>query len=300
MLRFEQDAIIEAALSPNGRKLALVTSYWKTSTLWIANIDGIGLQQLDQSIPLGIRNLFWSRDSHVLAYKGVVAAETILIDKTGTPVVEPALSWTIDLLDPATSQKQHLVQAHVNEDLSLLGWSADGQELYYISSMPQYGLWSIAPSTGKSHLIVTLGDELVLPILSPDGSKFLISTPEGFAWISATGQIHQNIPAHLLKGLRGYIWSPNMDELVLCQVDEKQPIQYIKVFNLHSGATRTLTSLKVSPSGRPFWPLALSPDMQWMVAAVDEGEIYWIHLPTGATVPVPGHTKFIAWMPANR
>ncbi len=220
MLRFERDTIAEAALSPNRRKLALVTTYWKTSTLWVANVDGTDLKQLDQSIPLGIRSLFWSRDSHVLAYNGVVAGETTILDKAGTPVIEPTLSWTIDLLDPATGQKQHLVQANADEDLSVLGWSTEGRELYYIRSMPQYGLWTIVPSSGESHVIVTLGNEPVLPILSPDGSKFLISTPEGLAWISATGQARQAISAPSLKQWCGYIWSPNVDEVVLCQVDE--------------------------------------------------------------------------------
>jgi hypothetical protein len=62
VLRFKRDAIRDAVLSPNGRKLALVTNYWKEFNLWVANLDGTGLQQLEgPAAALGLP--FWSRDS---------------------------------------------------------------------------------------------------------------------------------------------------------------------------------------------------------------------------------------------
>lgn len=300
VLRFEQDAIVEATLSPNGRKLALVTEFWKTSTLWAANVDGTDLQRLDQSIPLGIRRLFWSRDSRSLAYNGVLPGETTILDKAGTPVVEPTLRETIELLDLATGQKQRLVEANPNETFSVLGWSMNGRELYYMRSMPQYELWAIVSDSRESRAIVPLGNEPVLPLLSPDGSKFLISIPEGLAWISADGRARQHIPTPSLRHRCGFVWSPNGDEVILCQVDEQQPIEHIKVLNLSTGATRVQGSIKVSPHGLPFGPLAISPDMQWMAASVYQAGMYWIHLPTEMTVPVPSQERrviFVAWVP---
>jgi len=301
VLRFERDRIIEAALSPNGRRLALITTYWKTSTLWIANVDGTDLQQLDQSIPLGIRNLVWSRDSSMLAYNGVTSVEATFPDKAGTPVTEPTLMWTIELLDPSTGRKQHLLQVDPHEDLSIIGWSADNRELYYIRSMPQYKLWAIELGTRKSREITVLGHELILPVISPDGSKFLIHTPEGLAWISATGKVRQDIPTPHFRQLCGYFWSPYKDEVVLCEVSEQQPIEHIKVFNVQSGAMRVLSSVIVSYKGLPLSPLAMSPDMQWIVASVYQDGMYWVHLPTGIKVPVPtpdqGAVFHVAWVP---
>ncbi len=89
----------------------------------------------------------------------------------------------------------------------------------------------------------------------------------------------------------GVIWSPNVDEVVLCQVDEQRPIEYIKLLNLHTGVTRVLGPIGVSPRSLPFSPIAMSPDMQWMTASVYQAGMYWIHLPTGMAVPVPEPNK---------
>lgn len=299
VLRFERDAIAEAALSPSGRKLALVTTYWKTATLWVANVDGTNLQQLDQSIPLGIRNLFWSRDSRVLAYNGVVAGETTVLNKAGTPVVEPTLLWTIDLLDPATGHKQHLVQANANEDLSVIGWSADGRALYYLRSMPQYGLWTIVPSSGESHVIVTLGNEPVLPILSPDGSKFLISTPERLVWISADGQERGDMPiTHPGWGYQ-VVWSINAGKVIVSQMDEHQLIVHVNVIDLLTRESRNLGDFRPSPSGYGLRVLGISPDHHWLAISESIGP-YFAHLPTGTTIPVSSQNRgivFVAWVP---
>jgi Tol biopolymer transport system component len=316
VLRFDRDAIIEATLSPNGRKLALVTTYWKTSTLWVANADGTDLRQFDQGLspPLEIRGLSWSRDSRMLTYVGFVAGEQTIIDKAGTPVVEPALLDTIELLDVTTGQKQHLVEVNPNEALFVIGWSTNGRELYYVRREIGYGygLWVIDRISRKANKVIFLGtgDEpfFSLPKLFPDGSKFLLNTPEGRAWISIDGRTRQDIPVPPWRQQCGLTWSVNKDELILCEVDEKEPIEHIKILNLQTGEKRVLVSFRFPSDHTPFSPIAVSPDMQWMAAGtywMTAGTYYvkdyWIHTPTGMLVPVPcppdGYCFFVAWVP---
>jgi len=304
VLRFERDAITEAVLSPNGRKLALVTTYWKTFTLWVANVDGTSLQQLAQAGALG--GLFWSRNSRSLAY-GIGWREEVMMpgEKTGTHIPVPVWRGAVELVDVATGEKRRLLEIEPDTMLSVLGWSANGQELYY--SLPihretglQYELWAVDRSGRDAHRVASVGHEPVPLILSPNGSRLLVETSEGWAWMSADGQTRQDIPLPPWKQRCGLIWSVNEDEVILCQVDEQQPIEHIRVLNLSTGATRVLGSIKVSPHGLPFSPLAISPDMQWIVASV-QARMYWIHLPTEMTVPVPSQPKggciFVAWVP---
>jgi len=304
VLRFERDAIAEAALSPNGRKLALVTTYWKTATLWVANVDGTDLQQLDQAAALG--GLFWSRDSRSLAYSIGWREEVMMpSEKTGTPGPVPMWRGAIELLDVATGEKRRLLETGPDMPLSILGWSADGRELYYSISVLRetgygYELWAVGQSGQEAHRITPVGHEPVPLVLAPDGSKLLVGTSEGWAWMSADGQTRQDIPMPSWRQRCGLIWSANENEVVLCQVDEQQPIEHIKVVNLRTGATRGLGSFGVPSSGIPFSPLAVSPDMQWITTSAD-GIHYWGHLPTGMIVTVPrpnrGSVLHVAWIP---
>ncbi len=303
-LRFERDAIAEAALSPNGRELALVTIYWKTATLWVANVDGTELQPLDQAAALG--GLLWSRDSRSLAYSIGWREEVMMpSEKTGTPGPVPVWRGTVELVDVATGEKRRLMEANPDMPLSALGWSADGRELYYSISVPRetgygYELWAIGQSGQEAHGITPVDHEPVPLILAPDGSKLLIRTSEGWAWMSADGQTRQDIPMPPWRQRCGLIWSTNGNEVVLCQVDEQRPIEHIKIVNLHSGAARVLGSFRVPSSGIPFSPLAVSPDMQWIITSAD-GIHYWGHLPTGMIVTVPrpnrGSVLHVAWIP---
>lgn len=304
LLRFERDAIVEAALSPNARKLALATSYWKTSALWIANVDGSGLQRFDQGPGVG-GPLFWSRDSRLLTY-GVSWREEVMMpsEKTGTPGPVPVWRGAVELVDVATGEKRRVLETDPNIPLSILGWSADGRELYYSMSVPRetgyaYELWAINKDTRGSRVITSLGTEPVSPILSPDGSGFLIGTSQGWAWLSADGQTRQDIPMPPWKQRCGLTWSSNGYEVILCQVDERQPIEYIKVLNLHTETVRVLESIEIPPRDLPFTPLTISPDIQWMAASVYQGGMYWIHIPTGLTVSVPSQGQrpmFVAWV----
>jgi len=300
VLRFDQDSIYEAALSPNGRRIALVSGFWKTFTLWVVNIDGSDLQQIEQGSGVG-GPLLWSRDSRLLTY-GISWREEIMMPsyKDGTPGPMTVWRGATILLDMATGEKKEL------EDIgSPLGWSPDGQELYYSLSVPQeagysYELWAIDKFGRRARKIAQIGTEPVPLILSPDGTKFLIRTAEGNVIISADGRKRKDIPLPPWELRCGFIWSPRPEEAILCRMDEKSPIEYIEILNLESGAIKGLATVEIPADGVYLGPIDISPDMEWMVASVYQGRMYWVHLPTRLIVPVPrpeeGSVFHIAWV----
>jgi hypothetical protein len=282
VLRFERDAIAEVSLAPDGSRLALVTKYWKESVLWLAKMDGSDLHQLGPAMGAG-GELFWSRNSQSLE-DGVILTSL----NTG----EKRQMFEQQMFDPNTS-------------LRALGYSADGQELYYLVGIPQeidykYEIWAVGQDGRGAHKLLAFDQNPGLPILSPDGSKFLIGTAEGMAWISTDGQ------TQLLSSWKqrcGLIWSTRPDEVIHCQVDEQQPIEYISAVHIPSGITQELAVIAL-PDGKPYGPLAISPDHQWLVTAqYGNSSLYWIHLASGTIVPVPtpnkGSLRFISWLPAQ-
>lgn len=117
--------------------------------------------------------------------------------------------------------------------------------------------------------------------------------------MQADGQTRQDIPLPHWKQRCGLIWSPYKNEVILCQVDDQQPVEYIKALNLHTKVTRMLSTLNIPPNSIPLTPLAVSPDMQWMTASA-YGIHHWVHLPTGIIVTVPspdkGSVLHVAWI----
>jgi hypothetical protein len=301
ILRFERDTIVEAALSPNGRRLALITTYWKTSTLWVANAEGSDLQQLDQSPGVG-GPLFWSRDSRLVTY-GVSWREEVTIPgyKTGTPVPVTVWRGAVELVDVMTGEKQRLLEIEPDMSLNVLGWSADGQEIFYSRYAPrepgrEYELWAVNKETRNTRKIVSLGGEAVSPILSPDGSKFLVGTPEGLTWMSADGRIQQVI-AQPKRGFAA-LWAPNGRDLVISYWEPDRSQVVVQSIDVQTRSPRNLGV--IGPSGE--WRLlAISPDYHWLAAFHYYTGLYWIHLPTGMRVPVPspdrGAVFHVAWVP---
>lgn len=300
VLRFDRDAIAEAALSPGGRKLALVTTYWKTSTLWVANADGGDLRQLDQSPGVG-GPLFWSRDSRLLTYGMSWREEATMPGyKTGTPVSVPVWRGAVELVDVTTGEKQRLLEIEPGMSFNVLGWSANGQEVFYSRSTPkelerEYELWAVNKETRNTRKIVSLGGEPVSPTLSPDGSKFLVGTPEGLTWVSADGQAQQ-VVAQPRRGFAA-IWAPNGRDLVISYWEPDRSQIVVQAIDVQTRSPRNLGV--IGPSGE--WQLlAISPDYHWLAAFHYYTGLYWIHLPTGMRVPVPssdrGAVFHVAWV----
>jgi len=304
VLRFERDRIAEAALSPDGRKLALVTMYWKTSTLWVANVDGSSLRQLDHGPGVG-GPLFWSRDNRLLTYGVSRREETTAIPtvpgRIGTPV--PTFVWrgAIELVDVITGEKLRLLEIQPDTSLSVLGWSADGWELYYSRSISQktgkeYELWAINRNGGNTRKIISLGGEPASPVLSPDGSKFLVGTPKGLAWLSSSGQTQQVVaqPGQNLSA----IWAPNGRDLVVSYWEPNRSQIVVQAIDVQTRSPRDLGVIKMPGEWRL---LAISHDFHWVAAYHYYTGLHWIHLPTGAIVAVPspdkGSSFHVAWIP---
>jgi len=310
VLRFKRDAIRDAVLSPNGRKLALVTNYWKEFNLWVANLDGTGLQQLEgPAAALGLP--FWSRDSRSLVY-GIGWREDVMMPsyKDGTPAPFTVWRGATILIDIATGEKRRLPEPpEIKPDMgaSPLGWSADGREFYFALpvSEDEYELWAVDWSGRDVHRVVSVDHEPVIfttaflepDLLAPDGSKLLIATYKGLSWVSTDGREKVNIP--ITRPEQGYqaIWSPNSSEIIIGQADEQRPVEYVKAINVHTLAVREIGTFE----GRRWRFLSISPDYHWLAVYHYYSGLYWIHLPTGMSVPVPsqpnGGCIFVAWVP---
>ena len=157
-----------------------------------------------------------------------------------------------------------------------------------------YELWAIGRDGQNPHKIASLGDQPGSPILSPDGSKFLIGTPAGVAWISADGSSQQVIT----QPTRGFtaVWSPDSRGLVLSQWGSNRTDMVVQVMDVTTRSTEDLGV--IAPIGN--WRfLAVSPDRQWLAAYHYYSGLHWFHLPTGMAVPVPseGQVIFAGWVP---
>lgn len=296
ILRFDQDAIAEVSLSPDGRKMAVITRHWKTATLWIVNANGDGLQQLDQNSTLG--GLLWSQDSRLLTYEAGWLEESIMPSyKTGASTSWLVGQGAVELVDITTGEKRRLLEAQDDLPLSVLGWSADGRELYYVLAQGDdaYQLWATSREGQDTRRIVS-GSNAVLgvPLLSPDGSKFLVGTSEGVAWLSTNGR-DQQVITQPQQGFTA-IWAPNSQDLIVSYWNSDYSEMVVQSINLYTRSTRNLGSIR--PIGD--WQLlAISRDYQWLAAYHYYSGLYWIHLPTGTTIPIPNQDHqlvFVAWV----
>jgi Tol biopolymer transport system component len=280
VLRFERDAIAEVSLAPDGSRLALVTKYWKESVLWLAKMDGSDLHQLGPAMGAG-GELFWSRNSQSLE-DGVILTSL----NTG----EKRQMFEQQMFDPNTS-------------LRALGYSADGQELYYLVGIPQeidykYEIWAVGQDGQGAHRLIAFDQNPGLPILSPDGSKFLIGTSEGVAWVSIDGQ-NQEVFAQPEIGFTA-IWAIDSQRIVIGKRIPDYMGTVVQVVNL---SDKTIQDLGLINKIGDWRFLSLSPDNQWLAVYHYYSGLYWIYLASDTIVPVPtpnkGSLRFIAWLPAT-
>jgi len=221
--------------------------------------------------------------------------------KTGTPGPVAVYRGAVELVNVTTGEKKRLLEIDPEMSLSVLGWSADGQKIFYSRSTPkdigkQYELWVVNKDTRNTRKIASLGTEPVSPILSPDGSKFLVGTSEGLALMSVDGQVQQVI-AEPKRGFAA-LWAPNGRNLVVSYWDPDRSQVVVQSIDVQTRSSRNLGV--IGPSGD--WRLlAISPDYHWLAAFHYYTGLYWIHLPTGMRVPVPtpnrGAVFHVAWVP---
>ncbi len=264
--------IMEAALSPDHKHLAFVTTDWHVSVrpLWVVNVDGTELKQL---APSAIHP-FWSRDSRTISY-----------------YVENGQQDLIEQVDLATGDRRQVLTILFPSGLVLLGWSANDQWFYYARhGTSGYELWEMSKDGSKSQKLADLGTEIPYPgylLLSPDSSGVLSGNTHGLDWISIDGRQRETIP--IQRPDRGYLirWDSVGDEVVVGQFDENEhePIFHINAINVRTGRIRELGKF------RPFSTydlkiLGVSPDSKW-IAISEPKAAYFVYLPQGLVIPVP-------------
>jgi len=299
VVHFDDQGILEAALSPNGQKVALTTASWRQgrSPLWVVNLDGTGLQQFAPDAG----QILWSRDNRAIFYNlGCLGTPTKLAS-----LLPQEQGWVgIERVDLATGEVERILTIEAATSLQLLGWSAGGQWLYHIRRNPEtreYELWKTRHDGSDSQFIFSLGLNLPEPskiLLSPEGGKLLIGT----RWVSTEGQDKGDIP---LPGTDHrwvqVLWGHGENEVIVGQYDGDHPLYHLYTVNIQSQHLREIATL---PGGSIWELLGLSPDHHWLMASLlYRTGYYWFHLPTGAMVPIPScqrcWIRFVAWLPGG-
>ncbi len=301
VIRFDGKEIALAALSPNGRQIALTTAEWRgPRPLWVVNLDGTDLRQV---VPTAGQFL-WNPNSQAIFYA---------LSEPGSPTKLASISlqgqgWVgIERVDLASGEIQRILTIEPSGPLQLLGWSAGGQWLYHIRRNPEtheFELWKTRQDGRDSQFIISLGLDLPEPskiLLSPHGSKLFIGTYDHLGWISTEGQDWGDIA---LPRPGGYLILSGLGEnqVIVAQPDQSQPLYHLYALNIQSQQTRELATFGI-PTGPGWDQLNLSPDQTWLMAYLYGIGYYWIYLPTGATVPIPVchgcEARFVAWLPAG-
>lgn len=293
VVRFDNQVMQEVKIAPNGRQLAFTVAPYRgiPRSLWLVNLDGSGLKQL----ALDASQIMWKPDGHSLIY-------------SASKKVEGADGTAMDVVDIATGTRARLQTFEPELTWHIVGWAANQREIYYArakaADLKPRELWATDPNSKAIRKVFEWSDDNDITNLSPDGSKYLVGTPQGLAWRSIENQKQSPIILQPWgREMCGLTWSPDPNEVVLCQIDGQQPIEHIKLLNVYDGTTRILASFNVSATGSPFAPLSLSPDMQWLVSEAYQMGTYWFHLPTKAIVtvhtsknPDPRFVRFVGWI----
>ncbi|MGC8960720.1 MAG: TolB family protein [Chloroflexia bacterium] len=286
VVHFDDQAIFQAALSPNGRQVAFTAAgrRWRTTPLWVVNLDGSELRQL---VPdAGV--IFWTRDNRAIYYSLWVEQEEV---------------YGLERVDLVSGEVQPILAVEPPGFDHLLGWSAGGQWFYYTLPRPapeKDELWRVRYDGSAAEFITSLPEirvEWDRVRLSPNGSKLLLGTH----WISTDGQEEGDIQ-HPPGSVFDVIWGEGENEVIVGQ--RAQDLYHLYAINLRSQHVRELATFAIA-ADFGWYHLALSPDHHWLMAQVAyyDGS-YWIHLPTGMMVPIPScqgcEVRFVGWVPRGR
>ncbi len=280
--RFEDQQIREVSVSPNGREVAFTAAPRRgiPNTLWVAKIDGSDLRQLAPDAG----QLLWSQDNRSIVYGA-------------SRKIEGADGSAIDIVDVISGIRTRLQTFEPDLAWHLVSWAANQREAYFARAKAIYlyprELWLVEMNTKAARKVAELDDDINVATASPDGSKYLISAPQGLAWRS----IDQQNQKVIMQPGRGFtaIWSLNNRELITSEwgTDPKQMV--VRAIDVNTLASRNLGA--ISPPAN-VQLLALSPDETWLAIDHDAG-LFWVHLPTGLKVPVPSSNsplRFGAWI----
>jgi len=227
--------------SPDGRRIAFISSRTGTHELWIADAEGAGPIQLTAIGASQMDMPAWSPD-------GGSIAVTALHQGAGLYVV-------------STEGGAHRRLATQISSILFPSWSRDGRWIYF--SAPRQGqsaLWKVAREGGAPVLIT---DAVIQAIESPDGdSLYLVKPDRSGIWKRALPHGPETL---LYKGSIPTRWAMTHKRLFLFESHPDR--QQLQVADLPPGTLRRAVTvpdirLEVSPAA-----LAISPDGRWILYA---------------------------------
>ncbi len=260
------DPILEAALSPNGALLALVTDSPGGQRLWLGDPTQGNFHLIDLAPGLG--GLTW--DGQVLVYGA------------GEPVREtPTTTWQTTLIafHPDSGQRRTLFSPDPGHTAQMLGRDAVGQPvLLYDGRLPT----DIQPQAARP---------------SRDGRALLWADRQQVYWGPMGDPAHASVSLPPWKQRCGFAWLQPPDQIVLCKVDATQPRIALWALN-RGGEKRLLGEYPLPPGEFPPAPIAFSPDGHWLAMARYPTGFFWLEVQTGTWVtPTTDEVvvRFIGW-----
>lgn len=286
--------IQEAALSPDGKKIAFSCLFFKTHTFFVYNIETDRLTQLDLGPNAG--PILWDRESRFFSFLSVLRSNVIrTTDEDDYPQ-----SVTVGVYDIAEQRQRKIIELPGDYQFTPLGWTANGRLLitHPEKGSYDYTVAEISPTTQEIQSFFKFSvPELVSPFrLSPDGSKFFYCDSQGFHWMTLNGQKME--VTSKFTGNHGMIWSTQNDLLVGQFENTKNSIYHLNAIGLQTKSEQEISQFALKdPYG---WNLmSISPDDQWLaVSQYVKGVFYLIFLPDFHIVPidVSGYYPFfIGW-----
>lgn len=272
LLALSGQVVESAALSPDGRYLALVSESGSRQNLWLAELaDRAPLRLLAQGSY--VRALTWNPDGTRLAYRLALPVEITLTGKAGQPYQTNSLQESLQITAIPGGELLLAEPAPEAAAFALLGWAPFEANPLVLRLSPvdfTSQVHSPAEQTSAAHAaawtaaiqaagLVDSGLSAGA-LLAPDGASLLTGSPQGLLWLAQDGS--SRVLAGAERGLSA-LWSQNSERVLLSRWlpdDQEMRLEWVapRLEQVESAGA-------LHPSGE--WRLlALAPDDRWLVA----------------------------------
>ncbi len=210
----------EAAWSPDGQQIVLVTDRYATQELLVVDRAGSVIQQFDSSV-FGTGEPAWSPDGTQIAFRG---------DQSGDPEL---------YVMGATGSNLRQLTHSPGEDWTP-AWSPDGTHLAF-SSRRSNGSWDIFTmrSDGSEVTQLTFDSwDNYLPDWSPDGNRIAFASKRSGNWdiftMDTEGSSVQQLTDHPSVDIEP-VWSPDGSQLAFATLRTPEPGYEVFLVDLDGG-----------------------------------------------------------------